>query len=248
MSELKSQIESMSGAVATINPQGETARFLLAEVRGKDAAVAFRLTIIRTAIMEVLKGNPRNLKEAVQLAGQLGKGKKARAYAAGFLPLAELAPLGSRGHFVGMIVDGEEETARVGKWLDGANAHLRAEAETIADAYTARFASAHATVMAEKAAPKAKKAPAPVTTAEATAEATAASEGTGEGTNSADSESISSDLLVDSAIATVVTMAEQGLLSADQMATLRAAFILPSDMGAIATMGADHALLRAQAH
>lgn len=223
----QSQLAIMAGTVPAINPQGETARFLLADVRGKDAASAYRLSVIRTAVLELLKGNPRNLKEAIDLSAQLGKGKKARAYAAGFAPLLDVQAI-----------------ARTGKWMDSANADIRAHADAMADAYTVQFSSAYATVMAEKAAPKAKKATTPAEPAAPAADASA-SDSTG-----SDSSEVDSALLIESALATVITLAQQGMLSDDQVATLRAA-LAPSD--AIDTdinhlLTASPVLLQAQAH
>lgn len=196
----QSQLAIMAGAVATINPQGDTALFVRADVQGKEHAQAYRLHVISVAVLELLKGNPRNLKEAVALVAQLGKGKKARAYAAGFAVLADVAPL-----------------ERTGKWMDAANADLRTQADTLTAAYVAQFASAHATVMAEKAAPKAKKEPAP-------APAPVAAESSGDHADTIVIETEETESMnVGDVVAAAVTAIQQGMLQSEELAALRAA-------------------------
>lgn len=247
----QSQLAVMAGTVPAINPQGETARFLLADIKGKDAAASYRLSVIRTAVLELLKGNPRNLREAIDLSAQLGKGKKARAYAAGFAPLMDLKALGATGLFVGeKRKDGTPETARTGKWSDSAMADVRTKADMLADAYTAQFASAHALVMAEKPVPKAKKATAPEAVA-AVAAANASADSAAE--NSGDSGSVT--LEVSDMVDTVVTAIQQGMLSAEELVMIRAALAAteaPALEGADAQLHhlltAAPVLLAAQAH
>jgi hypothetical protein len=194
----QSHLAALQGAVATVSPQGATALFVRADVQGKEHAQAYRLHVISTAVLELLKGNPRNLREAMELVAQLGKGKKARAYAAGFAVLADVAPL-----------------ARTGKWLDAQNAELRTQADTLTAAYVAQFASAHATVMAEKPTPKAKKevpapAPAPVETAAPV------------DTIIVETEQVGS-LAVGDVIASAIEAIKQGLAEPGELEALRAA-------------------------
>lgn len=227
----QSQLKGLTGQPVAINPQGETARFMLGDIQGKEAATAFRLSMIHTAVLEVLKGNPRNLKEAVALAGQLGKGKKARAYAAGFAPLADV-----------------EALERVGKWMDSANAAVRTQADTLADAYTAQFASAHATVMAEKAAPKAKKATTPEQ-ALASVKAVEAAKASIDA-NATDDAPVEMDIgeLVDG----VVSALQQGMLSAEEVTLLRAALAAidatEGDAALVHLLTSTPVLLQQQAH
>lgn len=208
----QSQLAALTGAVATINPQGATALFVRADVQGKEHAQTYRLHVISTAVLELLKGNPRNLKEAMELVAQLGKGKKARAYAAGFAVLADVAPL-----------------ARTGKWMDAQNAELRTQADTLTAAYVAQFASAHATVMAEKPAPKAKKeaAPAPAPVA---AESDASNSTDTVLVQVAETEAMD----VGDVVAAAVNAIQQGMLQADELAALRAA-LAAYDMPAVPT-------------
>ncbi len=227
----QSQLAGLSGTPATINPQGDTARFVLADIKGKDAASAYRLSVIRTAVLELLKGNPRNLKEAIDMAAQLGKGKKARAYAAGFAPLMDVQAI-----------------ERTGKWMDSANAAIRTTADTLADAYTAQFNSAHAAVMAEKAAPKAKKAAAPAPAPAASAPAT------DDSADATDATPAALELDVGELVDGVVSAMQQGLLSGEELVMLRAALAAMDSTTEGADAGLHHlltrtpALLQQQAH
>lgn len=207
----QSQLAALTGAVATINPQGATALFVRADVQGKEHAQTYRLHVISTAVLELLKGNPRNLKEAMELVAQLGKGKKARAYAAGFAVLSDVAPL-----------------ARTGKWMDAQNADLRTQADTLTAAYVAQFASAHAAVMAEKPAPKAKKEAAP-----APAPAPVAAESAPVDTVVIETEETEA-MDVSDVVAAAVNAIQQGMLQADELAALRAA-LAAYDMPAVPT-------------
>lgn len=229
----QSQLAIMAGAVATTNPQGETARFVLADIKGKDAAVAYRLSVIRTAVLELLKGNPRNLKEAAALVGTITTAGKAKAYAAGFAVVADVAAL-----------------ERQGKWMDKENAQIRTQADTLADAYTAQFASAYATVLtsakgkadATRAANKAAKDAAAALAASATPAAPASDD------SATDDSADSVEMDIGNVVDTMVTAITQGLLSAAELVMIRAALAATDDMGVIASMGAASPLLMSQAH
>ncbi len=228
----QSQLAVMAGTVPSINPQGDTARFVLADIKGKDAAVSYRLSVIRTAVLELLKGNPRNLKEAAALVGSMTTAGKAKAYSAGFAVLADVAAL-----------------ERTGKWLDKDNADLRTQADTLADAYTAQFASAYATVLdgakAKAAATRAANKAAKEQAASATSASATPAEQAGE-----QGEDSTVQMDVAALVDTLTLAIQQGMVTPDELTMLRLA-LAASD--AIDTR-IDHlltstpALLSAQAH
>lgn len=92
MSAIKSQLAALSGAVATVQPQSQLARMIVADLKGGEAKHNFHMSIIASAIVQALKGNQRDIPEAVKLC--VGKSAKARSYHAGFAAIIhELAPV-----------------------------------------------------------------------------------------------------------------------------------------------------------
>lgn len=118
MSALKSQLEVMSGAVKTINPQSALARFIFGDLKGGEHKHNYTMSVIGAAIEQAFKGNVRDIPEAVALC--TGKSAKARAYHAGFHAIA----------------DSVKPITYAGKLADAGNASVR---EAIANA--ARSAS-----------------------------------------------------------------------------------------------------------
>jgi hypothetical protein len=119
--------------------KSEFGRFVLADVKKGDAAHAFRLQMIASAILEGYKGNPNGLTEAKQAAE--GKSTIARAYQAGLASLPVVTKL-----------------AYVGAWARTENADIRKQAATLADEATGVFGAAFdAVYTAEKNAAKAKR-------------------------------------------------------------------------------------------
>ena len=238
----QSQLAGLTGNVATINPQGDTARFVLADIKGKDAAAAYRVSVIRTAVLELLKGNPRNLKEAAALVGQLGSAVKAKAYSAGFAVVADVQAI-----------------ERTGKWTDTHNADIRTQADTLADAYALQFDSAYMAVVnatkdkaaATRAANKAAK--------EAAAQAAQASAPANAGSGDAESDIDSKyaadavEMDVSSLVDTLVIAIKQGMLEQGEVAALRVALALVADTDTVEAGTLAHLLtaelpMTAQAH
>lgn len=251
----QSQIALMQGNVATINPQGETARFLLADVKGKDAAASFRVSIIRTAIMETMKGNPRNLKEAVDLVAQLNASDKQRSYVAGFAAITDVSE-------VTRTVDGKQ-VKRTGKWTDADNADLRELADTMTAAYTERFANAYAgSLAAQNEARKVKLAAAKAKKATELAPAQAAALADADAVTAALSSTVqhampeAAEVVIADAVDAVTRAIQQGLLDADELVMLRLALASYDEGHADAhssealahLLTATPALLAAQAH
>lgn len=228
----QSQLAVMAGNVATINPQGDTARFLLADIKGKDAAVAYRQSVIRTAVLELLKGNPRNLKEAAALLPQLGAGGKAKAYAAGFAVVADVQAI-----------------ERTGKWMDSANADVRTQADTLADAYALQFISAYAAVLDGSAA-KAAATRAANKAAKAAAAASATPSETSDDNTPADAVSANMELSIGDVVDSVVSAIQQGMLSAEELVLIRAALAASDaiDTDISHLLSSTPVLLQAQAH
>ncbi len=120
-------------------PQGQLARYVLADLKGGEVKHNYLMSVIATAIHEALKGNSRDIKEAIALTQ--GKAKKARAYHAGFAAIADLAPVKYTGK------------------LDSAdNKAVREQIATKAQALEFAFEGAYLVVVNEPTVPKAKKA------------------------------------------------------------------------------------------
>lgn len=146
---IASQIAIMSGKVASVAPQSTIARFIFGELKGGEHKHNFSMGIVSSAIEQALKGNQRDIPEAMKLC--TGKAIKARAYLAGF-------------H---VIADSVKPVTYVGKLADASNAGVR---EVIAStarnlacefelAYLATIENAKILAKFERDA-KAKKAPA----------------------------------------------------------------------------------------
>lgn len=104
---IKSQLEALSGKVATAAPQSHLARFIAGELKGGETKHNYAMSVIHSAIEQALKGNQRDIPEATKLC--VGKAVKARAYLAGF-------------H---VIADSVKPIAYTGKLADAANAPVR---------------------------------------------------------------------------------------------------------------------------
>lgn len=127
------------------------AQFVQGDIKGGAHAHAFRMATIRTAVEQMFKGNYSPIAEAAALTE--GKAKKARAYHAGFATF-------------GVVGTDTKKVDYVGKLDSVANKEVRAVIEQKTHAATAAFFVAYDAVMSEKAAPKAKTAPAPAPAAE----------------------------------------------------------------------------------
>lgn len=122
---IKSQLTALAGAVATINPQSAIARFIFGEVKGGEAKHDFAMTMVHGAIEQALKGNQRDIPEAVKLC--TGKSIKARAYHAGF-------------H---VIADSVKPMTYTGKLADADNASVRNAIATTARSLSCEFEVAY---------------------------------------------------------------------------------------------------------
>lgn len=197
---MKSQIAQMSGVIpATNKPNGMLSRLVQGEIKGGDAKVSFILSIVSQAVREAYKGNDRDIKAALTLC--TGKAKKARAFHAGLVALGDIARV---------VYSGKLDAAD--------NAAARKEINDSTDAATERFKGAFATVMAEKAAPKAAK-------VETVAPAAAATEGTDSDVPSVDTITVES-VDVGAAVDAVAAAIQAGLLERDEITMIRAALAL----------------------
>lgn len=84
---MKSQLSALQGSPAVAAPQSQLARFVFGEIKGGEARHDFAMSIIHGAVVQALKGNQRDIPEAVKFAS--GKSAKARAYFAGFHAIAD---------------------------------------------------------------------------------------------------------------------------------------------------------------
>lgn len=135
----QSQLAIMSGAVATSAPQSQLARFIAADLKGGESKHNFGMTIIAGAINQALKGNQRDIPEAVKLCQ--GKSKKARAYCAGFQAIInDLSPVKYAGKLDAPV-----------------NAAAREQIALRSQALEFAFEGAYLIVINEPAAPKAAK-------------------------------------------------------------------------------------------
>lgn len=169
------------------------ARFVIGDIKGGEHAVNFRKETIRTALEQMFKGNYSPITEAAALTE--GKAKKARAYHAGFATLGVVGSDTKKIAYVGALTLPENKPVRDA--IDSATQHA-----------CANFFIAFDTVMAEKAAPKAKKeaVAAPALTATATPE-----------TETDDEPSLDAAAMGAAAVATVLAMIRNGVLTPDQL-------------------------------
>lgn len=148
--------------VTVINraPESAIAQFVNGDIKGGESAHNYRMSVVEQAIREAYKGNSRALIEARTFAD--GKGKKAKAYAAGF----DAVGIPARVQYVGKLDSEANEAARA------------AIASGVA-ASAFDFEAAFLTVMSVKPAARVKKeepSEAVVTTATVDTEATVAEE------------------------------------------------------------------------
>lgn len=104
---IASQIAVMSGSVSVVAPQSTIARFIFGELKGGEHKHNFSMGVVSSAIEQALKGNQRDIPEAMKLC--TGKSVKARAFLAGF-------------H---VIADSVKPVAYTGKLADKANDSVR---------------------------------------------------------------------------------------------------------------------------
>lgn len=196
---IKSQVAAMDGVVIVKAPESAIAQFVNGDIKGGESAHNYRMTVVEAAIREAYKGNSRALIEARTFAD--GKGKKAKAYAAGF----DAVGIPSRVQYVGKLDSEANEAARA------------AIASGVA-ASAFDFEAAFLTVMAVKPAPRVTKdTPAPV---EVTTPAPAAAEPAFE------EETVVADLEVSSVMLAATNAISGGIASADEVAAIRAALAL----------------------
>lgn len=248
-----SQLAAMSGvsvqaSAAASLPTTQAGLFVRGDVKKGDAAHAFRLSIIRTAFLESLKGNPRNVAEIIEQSA--GKSAICAGYQAGIAAVAGVNAMTRLVHAAecahsasakdvkkGDSVPMLQQFARAGKWDAKNNTPLRALGDTLADAATAAFASAWANGIAlhkagkeaakeAKAATKAENEAAVQAALAAAAQAAAADKAPAEGDALTD---VQADMLVAAeqaatlraaAVATVADAIAHGMLSADDMQAL----------------------------
>lgn len=198
---IKSQVAAMDGHIVVKAPESAIAQFVNGDIKGGESAHNYRMTVVEAAIREAYKGNSRALIEARTFAE--GKGKKAKAYAAGF----DAVGIPSRVQYVGKLDSEANEAARA------------AIASGVA-ASAFDFEAAFLTVMSVKPAPRAKKTdPAPVevtTPAPAPAPVEPASE----------EETVVADLQVSDVMLAATNAISGGIASADEVAAIRAALAM----------------------
>lgn len=126
------------------------ARFVQGDIKGGDAAHAYRKEIIANAVEQAFKGNYSPITEAQTLTE--GKAKKARAYAAGFAALGPIGATNDNG--IGVV-----KVAYKGALNANDNKEARELIASQTQQYVTRFFNYFDSVMMEKAEPKTKKAP-----------------------------------------------------------------------------------------
>lgn len=122
---IKSQLEVMAGKVPSVAPQSHLARFIAGEIKGGETKHDYAMTVIHGAIEQALKGNQRDIPEAVKLC--TGKSVKSRAYLAGF-------------H---VIADSVKPHTYEGKLADAVNAPVRERIATEARSLACEFELAY---------------------------------------------------------------------------------------------------------
>lgn len=240
MKSPKSQLAAMSAvsvdaSKAAAMPVTQTGLFVRGDVKKGDAAHAFRLSIMRTAFLESLKRNPRNVAEIISESA--GKSQVCAGYQAGIAAVTAMTRAMHPAE-TGFVPDTQvpllQPFARDGKWNDPANADLRKVAETLADAALAAFAGAWtAGIDAHKAAKAAEKDKKAADKAAADAAAQAAKDAAAKASAGADAEmaaiSAQGDLLEAAqeaaavraaALESTVDAIKHGLLSAADLQAL----------------------------
>lgn len=197
---IKSQVAAMDGHIVVKAPESAIAQFVNGDIKGGESAHNYRMTVVESAIREAYKGNSRALIEARTFAE--GKGKKAKAYAAGF----DAVGIPSRVQYVGKL-DSE------------ANEEARAAIASGVAASAFDFEAAFLTVMAVKPAARVKKTdPAPVVVTEATVAP--------EPTVAPEQEVTVAELDVSDVMLAATNAISGGIASADEVAAIRAALAL----------------------
>ncbi len=172
------------------------AQFVQGDIKGGTHAHAYRTATIRNALEQMFKGNYSPITEASSLTE--GKAKKARAYHAGFATL-------------GTIGTDSKKVDYKGKLDSADNKDVRAVIEQKTHAATVSFFVAFDAVMAEKAEPKAKTAPAPAVDAPAV-DATPAP--------AVDAVRHNAAVELDNAVLAMVAMLNTGALTGEQLDAL----------------------------
>lgn len=202
---IASQLAAMSGkAVAPAAPQSRIARFINADIKGGEAKHDFIMSEIASAVVQALKGNQRDIPEAVKLCA--GKSKKARSYQAGFQA----------------IINDLKPEPYAGKYDSADNADVRERvtmrAATLNEAFEIAYLSVfHAPV--EPKAPKAKKA------TEATDAADAADDEAAPAAPAAMLEAEHVVVSIDESVAAVVRALDGGLLETNEIQAIRLALL-----------------------
>jgi hypothetical protein len=201
------------------------ARFVLGDIKGGDAAHAYRKEVMATAIEQAYKGNYSPITEAMTLTE--GKAKKARAYAAGFAALGKIGD-----------VDGIIKVQYIGSLNSHENKAAREEIAAKAAASVNAFFAAFDVVMAEKAEKKAKKAEsAPVAGAGAGDETTAP-------VLSADEQRHNAAVALDESVTRMETSLRAGMLTGEQTDRITDALVAsltPEQLHALALVMLDKA-------
>jgi hypothetical protein len=199
------------------------ARFVLGDIKGGDAAHAYRKEVMATAIEQAYKGNYSPITEAMTLTE--GKAKKARAYAAGFAALGKIGD-----------VDGIIKVQYIGSLNSHENKSAREEIAAKTSASVNAFFAAFDVVMAEKAEKKAKKAEsAPVA-------------GAGDATTapvlSADEQRHNAAVALDESVTRMETSLRAGMLTGEQTDRITDALmasLTPEQLHALALVMLDKA-------
>lgn len=129
MKSIKSQLEVMAGTVPSTAPQSHLARFIAGELKGGETKHDYAMSVVHTAIEQALKGNQRDIPEAVKLC--TGKAIKAKAYQAGFHAIA----------------DSVKPLTYEGKLADAVNAPVRAQIADHGRAMACEFELAYLAVL-----------------------------------------------------------------------------------------------------
>lgn len=173
------------------------AQFVQGDIKGGAHAHAYRTATIRSAIEQMFKGNYSPITEASALTE--GKAKKARAYHAGFATF-------------GMVGTDTKKVDYIGALNSASNKAVRDVIEQKTHAATVAFFVAYDAVMAEKAEPKAKTAPAtPVADTAPVADPVA---------SDADTMRHNAAVALDDAVLALVNMLNQNMLTGEQLDAL----------------------------
>lgn len=199
---MKSQLESLSGKVATVSTLSHLARFIAGELKGGETKHDYAMGVVHGAIEQALKGNCRDIPEATKLCG--GKSVKARAYLAGF-------------H---VIADSVKPIPYTGKLADASNAAVRSQIHDDARALACEFEVAYLATVQHAKVEAAFNKQAKAKTAPAVAAATS------DETAPADAPVMAVEAVVvdiATSVEAVVQAMQAGLLDASELTMLRAA-------------------------